>query len=326
MSIADPQLNPNKSSVSLPDRIIEPDNSDFREEFNRSSFMFSHNLAGHPLFEIPRLVELSNTILKKSGPTKVRCQVSEIPVHLNWAEIPLKEQVAEAIEHIKESGSWVLLYSVQTDPEYAALLNRVITELEDLTGAPLREEITWLDAYIFIASPHSVTPYHIDHESTFLFQVHGERNANLFNQNDRSVLTEQELENYYIGDLGAANYKEENQSKAYVYPLIPGKGVHHPVSAPHWYKNGSTYSVAIGVHMGLRSFDLKARSYQVNHYLRKLGLKPTPPGKSALQDKVKMALVGLFSKRKPETKLEPLYSGIQRIVAPSQLVKQLLKS
>ncbi len=32
-----------------------------------------------------------------------------------------------------------------------------------------REDVTWEDAYIFLASPNAVTPYHIDHEATFLF-------------------------------------------------------------------------------------------------------------------------------------------------------------
>ncbi len=333
MSLTNSQLSSNESEINLPDlpaRIIEGDASDFREKFNRSPFMFTHHLGDHPLFEIPRLVKLATTILQSENevdrqPTLtpddlipfsgVCCATSKVPVHLKWYDMEVKDKLLEHMANIEQSDSWLLLYSVQRDPEYKALLHQIVGEIEKLTGKSLEKEITTLDAYIFVASPHSITPYHIDHESTFLFQIHGERDSNLFNQYESQLLSDQELESFYDGNLSAANYKEEHQSKAYVYPLGPGKGVHHPVLAPHWYKNGNSYSVALGIHLGLRSFDLQARVYQVNYFLRKLGLKPSSPGKSALLDSIKINLIGLFSKRKPKTKIEVLRSGIARIRA-----------
>ena len=72
-----------------------------------------------------------------------------------------------------------MLEDVQVDPEYAALVNQIITELETLTGKPLRKQMTWLGAYIFIGSPNSITPYHIDSELNFLFQIQGEKDMSL---------------------------------------------------------------------------------------------------------------------------------------------------
>jgi hypothetical protein len=339
MLTTDLQLNSDKFKAGLPNRIIKDDPFEFSEKLNRLPFSFSHDLGEHPLFEISRLVELAATILqaenKVQHPTLksddlipfggVHCQVGKVPVHFKWGDVAVKEQLLEQMKSIEKSDSWLLLFSVQRDPEYKALLHRIVAELEELTGRPLQEEITALDAYIFVASPHSVTPYHIDHESTFLFQIHGERESNLFNRYEDAVITEQELEEFYTGNLSAANYREEFQSKAYVYPLVPGKGVHHPVCAPHWYKNGNSYSVALGIHLGLRSFDLQARVYQVNHYLRKLGLSPFPPGKSVLRDRIKIFVIGLFSKRRPETKIEVVRSGIDRIHSIAKQAFALIK-
>lgn len=39
--------------------MLDGEASLFRENFNRASFQFAHHLAGHPLFELPRLLELS---------------------------------------------------------------------------------------------------------------------------------------------------------------------------------------------------------------------------------------------------------------------------
>ncbi len=237
MSLSNSQLNSNQSRINLPDRIIEGDTSDFHKKFNRSPFMFTHHLGDHPLFEIPRLVELASTILKSEKESHRKPTLSpddlipfdgvffgtgKVKARMKWGDMIAKEKetLLEQMSNIQESDSWLLLYSVQRDPEYKALLHQVVDELEELTGIPLRKDITTLDAYIFVASPHSITPYHIDHESTFLFQIHGERDANLFNQYENSILTDQELEEFYVGDLSAANYREEYQSKAYVYEMV----------------------------------------------------------------------------------------------------------
>jgi hypothetical protein len=326
-------LNLSPSPLALPDRIIEGNAVDFVENFNQNSFMFPHNLAGHPLFEIPRLAELSKTILSKGGLEKVQSYVSHSPVEQKWTDRAGIDQVTEAISRIEESGSWVMLMDVQVDPEYAALLEQVVPELENLVGVPLRKEMSCLGAYIFIASPHAITPYHIDHEVNFLFQIHGNKDANLFDSNDRYVLTEQEIEAFYMGNSNAANYGEEKQSKASVYQLIPGKGVHHPTLAPHWVKNGNSVSVTLSILFFLKSYDLKARVYQVNHYLRKLGLTPTAPGRSPLLDRIKIQTMGLFCKRHPVTKNEIMRSGVDRtksiiqgVAAPARLIQRFLSS
>jgi hypothetical protein len=316
MSQVDSRVGLNQPVSDLPDRIFGVGEAEHYQQFNRDSFMFTHHLAGNPLFQIPRLVELAQHLISY-GPGSIHCQISDIPMHLKWKDAPGKgqfqEQIPEFIANIEKSDSSLLLYSVQRDPVYQALLDQIVDELTDLTGAPLRQEMTWLDAYIFIASPRAVTPYHIDHESTFLFQMHGDRQAHLFPCDDRSLLTDQELENFYIGDFDAANFKPEYQSSAKVYSLVPGKGVHHPVCAPHWYQNGDTYSVAMGIHFGLRSFDLQARIYQANHYLRKLRLHPKPPGQSAFRDQLKIQAMGMISKRHPVTKSDVVRSGSDRL-------------
>lgn len=103
----------------------------------------------------------------------------------------------------------------------------------------------------------------------------------------------------------------------------PGTDVHHPVCAPHWVKNGSDYSVALSINFCMRSFDQRAKVYQINHYLRKLGLSPTPPGKSVWRDRLKIATLELISARNPKTKYELLRSGIKRVARPSEIDWQL---
>ena len=294
----------------------------FREQFNRSSFEFSHNLAAHPLFELPRLVELAKFLDKKN---KFSPYSNDLRVDQGWRKkLPRRKlTIEETIAGINEAGSWVLLKSVQADPQYRELLDGCVTELERLTAVPLRREITWLDAYIFLASPGSVTPYHIDHEANFLLQIHGQKDISLFDPNDRSVLTEEEIERYYVGYISSARYREENQSKAKVYHLTPGVGVHHPMRAPHWVKNGDSYSVSLSINFCMREYDRQAKIYQANHYLRKLGMRPTPPGESRLRDGAKIFALSMPRVRKPRNKFELLRYGIAPAIAYRWAAKQL---
>ncbi|WP_225931148.1 lysine-specific demethylase [Leptolyngbya sp. 7M] len=167
--------------------------------------------------------------------------------------------------------------------------------------------------YIFIASPNSVTPYHIDSEVNFLFQIHGDKDVSLFDAGDRSILTAEEIEQLYMGNVGAATYREENQAKAKVYHLTGGKGVHQPTLAPHWVRTGNNFSIALSVLMYLEESITQANIYQFNHYLRKLGFKPTEPGNSMLLDKIKSTSMALIAKRNPQNKSEVVRSGITRI-------------
>ena len=310
-------------SLTFPERILEVNTPGFQEKFNHSPFMFSHNLVRHPLFEIPRLVDLANNLFPKGQ--VFCCNNGNFP-GMKWEQLPRKKQIVEAILNIQESDSFVMFKSAHVDPDYKALLDKILIELEDLTTVPLHREITWSIATIIVSSPHSITPYHIDHDCNFLFQIHGDKDVHLFDQNDRSVLTEEEIENFYLGHISSANYREENQNKASVKHLVPGKGVHHPVLAPHWVKNRDNYSVSLSINFCLKTCDLHARIYQVNYYLRKLGMLPTPPGQSALRDRTKILAVEMFSKRKPENHDEVLRSGIKRITAPAKLFQEVVRS
>jgi hypothetical protein len=299
--------------------IIDPSCKGFREQLNRSSFQFNHQLAGHPLFKLSRLARLAETKLATGRQDEF--------IHFDGSGTPKsgldrapRERVSDAIEHVDRPGSWIKITSAQdSDPEYRLLCDQILEEIDERTGLPLRKEITWVGATIFIGSPNSITPYHIDHETNFLFLITGEKEVNLF---DHSVLTQEEIEGFYIGASNAARYWDEYQARASVYRMKPGQGVHHPSLAPHWVRNGREPTVALSVGFGHTTIDVKARVYQVNHYLRKLGIRPTPIGNVAWKDQLKIAALGALSTRHPKTDREVYASAIDRIRTPARFLKK----
>ncbi|MEJ1976358.1 MAG: cupin-like domain-containing protein [Acetobacteraceae bacterium] len=199
----------------------------------------------------------------------------------------------------------------------------MLHEIEDLTGVPLHEEITWSTLTVFLASPRIVTPYHIDHESNFLFQIEGEKEVCLFDPSDQDLLPAPEIEQFYVGNAEAANYRSHLQDRGTVYRLTPGMAVHHPPLAPHWVKNGDGVSVSASIGFCMRDLDRRAKVHQANLVLRKLGLHPQAPGLSRTGDRAKAAVMSVLSKSNPQTQDDLLFSGIRRAVAPFRALKRL---
>jgi Cupin-like domain len=278
------------SRVSPSTRVFDADPDAFRLHFNRASFQFQHRLAGHPLFELSRLLELARET-SRTRPENLYYDAGNIRVDQRWDQTPRASfSVEEALERIEHCGAWIILHKADKDPEYAALLNQCMGELQDLMGLDLDRVMKVQEIILFVTSPLRVTSYHIDRECNFLLQVRGEKTLSVFDQNDRIVLPEEELERFWSVDHNAAVHKPEHQNRAREFAMTPGTAVHIPVNAPHWVKNHDNVSISVSVNFQFRDRML-ANVYRANYALRKLGFHPTPPGRSSFRDLVKSCAV-----------------------------------
>lgn len=262
----------------------------FSADFDRRSFAFRHNLADNPLFEPRRLLELAKVMA--ADPRDVYYDAGDIHVGQRWDEIPpCGLPIDELLHRIETANAWVVLRKVDKDPEFAALLDRCLAEVEAQAGRSLRDVMKIRNALIFISSPNRITTYHIDRECSCLLQIRGRKTINIFDRNDRDVLTEEELERFWTVDNNAPVYRPALQSRAAVYELTPGGAVHIPVNAPHWLQNGPEVSISLNINFHYHDRAL-ADIYRVNHWLRRCGLTPTPPRRSALLDGMKRTVYG----------------------------------
>jgi hypothetical protein len=264
-------------------KALEADALLFQQCFNRAAFEFAHHLAGHPLFELPRLLELAKSL----PDADVYYDAGDIRVDQRWDQIPRTQlSVEELIERIKHAGAWILLRGTHKDPRYAALLRQCVEEVQDVVGAAFPKRFKCLRGLVFITSPNRVTTYHIDRECNYLLQIHGEKVIYVFDRFDREVLPEVEIERFWSVDNNAAVYKPHYQGRGREFQMRPGVGVHLPVNAPHWLKNGDNISVTLAVTFQFPDSYL-ANVYRTNYFLRKAGINPLPPGRSKLRDGLK---------------------------------------
>lgn len=258
----------------------------FREHFNSRHFVLHHELTGHPLFDLPRLIELARDTAA-NRPDDLYYDAGVTDLNERWGTSPARFPVDETIRRIEDAGAFIILKRAEHDPAYAKLLERCMSDILEVGGRGLQKEMRRREVIIFVTSPRRITTYHIDSETNFLLQVHGEKDISIFSKYDREVLPEHEIERFWTVDANAAVYKPELQSHADVVRLVPGKGVHIPVNAPHWVQNDDNISVSVSINY--HSHDSKyAHVYCANYYLRrKLRLNPRPPAQSALLDAIK---------------------------------------
>jgi hypothetical protein len=274
------------SQVGRSERWIVANRERFREQFNRTSFEVSHYLAGHPLFQLPALMELADRTLKVR-PDDLHYDAGNVRVDQRWDEIAKSPFSAkEALQRVENCGAWFVFKSAQRDPEYRVFLDRGLAELKANMGPGIDSQILVEDIIIFVTSPKRVTTYHIDRECNFLLQIRGAKTLHVFDREDREVLSEEEIERFWAVDFNAAVYKQHLQHRAKSYRLTPGTGVHIPVNCPHWLENDDNVSVSLSVNFQFKD-ELRANAYRANFLLRKFGLNPTPPGQSDVIDTVK---------------------------------------
>jgi hypothetical protein len=274
--------------ISPPSPLIDGDARLFHENFNRATFQFAHYLAGHPLFELPRLLELAQVL----PDSDVYYDAGDIRVNQRWDQTPRPElTVEQLIDRIENAGAWILLKRSNQFPQYRAILDQALAEVEKMVGEQFPKKMRMRSAVVLITSPNRITTYHIDPDCNFLCQIQGSKTLHVFDRYDREVLPEEEIEQFWAVDKNAAIYKEQHQGRAKSYAFTPGVGVHLPVNAPHWVQNDNNISVTLSMIFQFPESEL-GNIYRFNHYLRKIGISPLPPGRSKVRDLLKSCTMG----------------------------------
>jgi ribosomal protein L16 Arg81 hydroxylase len=268
---------------AAPSSLLDFDEGQMRSDFDRRPFLIRHCLVEHPLFALPRLLELARTLPEK----QVEYNAGDLPVSQDPKRTPRNGlSVEETLQRITECRSWMVLKYVETDPAYRALLEGCVGEVSAVK-MPQARGVCGLEGFVFISSPGSVTPYHIDPECNFLLQVRGRKTMHVFDGSDRSLLSEEELERFHGGGHRNLVFKDEYQAKAHTFELEPGLGVHVPVTNPHWVKNGDEVSVSFSITFRTPSSEMRAVLHKLNHEQRQRGGVPRPVGAAPLRDQVR---------------------------------------
>jgi len=178
---------------TTPRSLLEIQPLEFESHFTREPFLIRHHLSDHPLFQIERLLELAKAL----PPENIEYNAGQLPLSVDPNMTPMNGlSVAETIERIQTCKSWMAIKYVENDPKYRDLLHACLDEVRP-HSEPIAPGMQKAHGFIFLSSPNSVTPYHIDPEHNFLLQIRGGKTIGMYDGRDKTLLTEQNLEGFY---------------------------------------------------------------------------------------------------------------------------------
>ncbi|ALR20002.1 MULTISPECIES: cupin-like domain-containing protein [Sphingobium] len=203
----------------------------------------THDLVDHPLLTLAALADLAERMPAGS----VEYNLGALPLGVRPDETPSNGlTLGETIRTIETNGSWAVLKNVERDAIYGALLDQALAELEPMvarrTGPMLHRE-----AFIFLSSPGSVTPFHMDPEHNILLQIRGTKTMTVFPARDEELVPPCKSEDFHNGGHRNLEWRDAFLSRGIPVLLEPGDAIHVPVKAPHFVQNGSAVSISLSI-------------------------------------------------------------------------------
>lgn len=256
-----------------------------------------HNYSEHPLLSLGALADLAERLNKKnSGQVRfvskgVKLDSAFKTTHENQSQA----SIGDIFKNLANPGSWIALWTIQSEPEYKKLLWEIVDSVEGNWKA--RDPgIFDVGGYVFISSPPSVTPFHVDSENNFLLQLRGKKRFGVWHPNEKRIVPDEAIEDWIVcRRVGKLKYQPEFMDSAVVDDVLEsGDGIYMPSTAPHLTHAEedlataeSPYSITLAVVFYTRKTRKLAYIYSVNRLLRKFGFEPKPAEVNKLQDMFK---------------------------------------
>jgi len=252
----------------------------------------THKLVGHPLLTRDAIAELAARLPAAC----IEYNPGNLPLGIRPEDTPKPTlSIAETIRTIGENGSWMVLKNVEQDASYGALLDSALEDLRPIVEAatgPMEHR----EAFLFLTSPRSVTPFHMDPEHNILLQIEGAKTMTVFPASDSELVPPEKSESFHLGGHRNLVWEDRFAAKATPMLLHPGDAVLMPVKAPHFVTNGDDVSISFSITWRSERSVAESELHSFNHLLRARGWPLV--GVSARPERQKLARIGYRVLRK----------------------------
>src|SRR6266576_2621580 len=257
--------------------VITAANEALRRDFPLKPFAIRHKLAGHPLLSLPRIAQLAaelprDLIEYNSG----KVAISQDPDAIASVDL----DPVEVVKSIETAGAWMVLKRVEKSPAYRTLLEDTLLSVARARGfnSLLDAGFKQVEGFLFVSSPNSTTPFHLDSEDNFFVHIHGEKFFTIFdNEIERSMTRHRNLK-----------YDQRFAPRGTGFHLFAGDGCYVPYQWPHWVRTADSYSISIAITWKTREVRRLNDLHFFNSMLRGLGWPQRPPGTRPMLDALKL--------------------------------------
>ena len=140
-----------------------------------------------------------------------------------------------------------------------------------------------VEGFLFVSSPNSTTPFHLDSEDNFFVHIHGEKFFTVFDNTDRAIVSDDEIERSMTKHRNL-KYDESFAARGHEFHLFAGDGCYVPYQWPHWVRTADSFSISMAITWKTREVRRLNDLHFFNSMLRGLGLPQPPPGKQPVRD------------------------------------------
>jgi Cupin superfamily protein len=257
-------------------------------DFPLRPFGIRHMLSGHPLLTLPRIARLAaelprDRIEYNSGDAAV----SQDPDKVKSVDL---DPVA-IVEQIESAGAWMVLKRIESSPEYRALLEDCLMSVARARGftSLMDADFQQIEGFLFVSSPNSTTPFHLDSEDNFFVQIHGEKFFRIYDNEDRAIADDDAIEHSLTRHRNL-KYDDGFQPRGTEFHLFAGDGCYVPYKWPHWVRTANEYSISMAITWRSNAVHRDIDLQFCNAMLRGLGLPQAAPGRHPTWDSVKLAV------------------------------------
>jgi cupin-like protein len=253
-----------------------------------------HDFADHPLLAPDELAQLGK---RCRGTSRWFSFNSNARPDSNFDEVgrlfPNNRSIVDSIHDISNARAWVLLRHIQADPAYRTLVDEAMDSVRERieTNDP---GMYYRAGWIFVASPRTVTPYHIDRNNGLLLQVRGHKTLYVWDPDDEYVCSAHARETFHARhDLSLVRWREEFRERAHRYDLAPGTGAYIPMTSPHMVETLDESSITVSFTYSTHATRRESMMHFAHELARRARVTLPPLGSAPLSDRAAYALTAL---------------------------------
>lgn len=269
---------------------------------DRAHFRCTHRLAGESALTLERLREIIPALPPEQVMYSVRPLANGDNFEGEFKRRPSERSLDETLALLPVSDSYVMVNSPHVHPAFAPLREALMEDVGRLMqrrgvgSEPLSPKL-----FLFIASPGSVTPFHIDRYSTLLLQFRGTKTVTVFDPWDPRVVSPEATEAYMTYQNTKLHWDEGMNGLGTAYDFHPGEALHIPFAAGHHVRNGTgdisiSMSIIFNTPESMRWREALAFNQWFRPKLGKVGLGLNPVGSAPARDRAKAAGWSALSK------------------------------
>lgn len=268
--------------------VISADKDALKRDFPLKPFAIRHKLSGHPLLALSSIARLASELPRdlieyNSGDAAI----SQDPDQVKHVDL----DPVEVVRQIETAGAWMVLKRIETSPDYRVLLEDTLLSVARARGFNSLKDADFeqVEGFLFVSSPHSTTPFHLDSEDNFFVQIRGEKFFTVYNNSDRAIVSADEIERSMTKHRNLT-FDDSFAPRATVFHLFDGDGCYVPYQWPHWVRTAATTSISMAITWKTAAVRRNNDLHFFNSMLRGLGLPQRPPGARPALDTLKLAV------------------------------------